>query len=325
MSNDRNEQPDSLAAPILARAALLGHLPNEFLGFASRGRNAWWRYLISCVAAFLLAILLLSAVSLALTALHLLPPEFAAELAQPQHASVFFLGVGAVFGALAVGLMASAALFQHKRPGDIIGRWRWSLFFWGFGVWAALQCALALIDFLIAPSGFSVTASRTIGSSVISALIGISIQTFAEEFIFRGYLTQGILLVTKRTLPAAIISGLLFGSMHIPNGIPQALNAVVFGIVCALITIRIGGICLTFGLHLANNLFGAVVLVSTSDVFKSSPGLFTQDTPQLLWSDVGLAIVAMLGFLWLVMRNSALGFPTNTGLSEPSPQVVPRG
>jgi membrane protease YdiL (CAAX protease family) len=316
MLTDRKKQLGSPTIPILAGSAPLDSLPNGFLMFASRGRNAWWRYLISCAAAFLLAMLVLAAAALVLTAMHLLPPGIAAELTQPKHATVFFLGVGAVFGALAAGLMASAALFQRKRPGDIIGRWRWSIFFWGFGIWAALQCALALIDFLIAPSGFSVTASRAIGPLVISALVGISIQTFAEEFIFRGYLTQGILLITKRTLPAAIISGLLFGSVHIPNGIPQALNAVAFGIVCALIAIRIGGICLTFGLHLANNLFGAVVLVSTSDVFKSSPGLFTQDAPQLLWWDVGLAIVAMLGFLWLVLRSSALRFPQTQGLAS---------
>jgi membrane protease YdiL (CAAX protease family) len=309
MPNNHHEQPNSPLTPALARRALADHLSNEFLELASRGRNAWWRYVISCIAAFLLAIVALAGTSLVLTALHLLPPDIADELTQPKHASVFFLGAGAVFGALTVGLIASAALFQRKHPGDIIGRWRWSLFFWGFGIWAALQCVLALIDFLIAPNGFTITAARAMGPPTISALVGISIQTFAEEFIFRGYLTQGILLVTKRVLPAAVISGILFGSVHIPNGIPQALNAVVFGIVCALITIRIGGICLTFGLHLANNLFGAVVLVSTSDVFKNSPGLFTQDTPQLLWSDVCLGIVALLGFLWLVLRSGALCFP----------------
>jgi uncharacterized protein len=278
---------------------------SEFLTLAGRGKNGWWRYFVSCVAACVFTTLILSVISIALTKAHLLPPDIASQLQQPRNAPVFFLGMGAVFGALAVGLMAAVALFQRKRPGDIIGRWRWRLFFWGFGVWAGLQGVLALIDFLIAPRGFSVSASSATGALAISALAGLSAQTFAEEFIFRGYITQGILLATKRALPAAIMSGLFFGALHIPNGTPQAINAVVFGIVCALIAIRTGGICLTFGLHLVNNVFGAVILVSTGDVFKSSPGLFTQDTPQLLWSDLCLTSLALLGLLWLVLRSNS--------------------
>jgi len=51
--------------------------------------------------------------------------------------------------------------------------------------------------------------------------IGAAIQTFAEEFVFRGYLTQGLLVATRRTIPTVLISGALFGAMHIPNGLPQ--------------------------------------------------------------------------------------------------------
>jgi membrane protease YdiL (CAAX protease family) len=278
---------------------------SEFFACAARGRNAWWRYLISGVAAIVFATLALTALSIVLGTAHILPPDVAAQLQQPRDAPIFFLGMGIVFGALAVGLMAAVFLFQRKRPGDIIGSWRWRRFFWGFGVWAGLQCVLALIDFLVTPHGFSVSVSSGTAALAISALAGLSAQTFAEEFIFRGYITQGVLLVTKRALPAAIISGLIFGALHIPNGVPQAINAVVFGIVCALIAIRTGGICLSFGVHLVNNFFGAVILVSTGDVFRNSPGLFTQNTPQLLWSDLGLTSLALLGLLWLVLRDGA--------------------
>jgi uncharacterized protein len=278
----------------------------EFFACAARGRNAWWRYLISGVAAIVFATLALTALSIVLGTAHILPPDVAAQLQQPRDAPIFFLGIGVVFGALAIGLMAAVFLFQRKRPGDVIGDWRWRLFFWGFGVWAGLECVLALIDFVIAPHGFSISVSSGTVALAISALAGLSAQTFAEEFIFRGYITQGILLATKRALPAAAISGLVFGALHIPNGVPQAVNAVVFGIVCALIAIRTGGICLTFGLHLANNFFGAVILVSTGDVFRNSPGLFTQNTPQLLWSDLGLTSLALLALLGLVLRNDGL-------------------
>jgi membrane protease YdiL (CAAX protease family) len=132
----------------------------------------------------------------------------------------------------------------------------------------------------------------------LAAAAGLLVQTFCEEFFFRGLITQGLLLWLKRPWPAAIVSGLLFGALHIANGPQQALNAVAFGIVCSMLAIRTGGIAFTWGLHLANNYFGAVVVVSAGDVFKGSPGLFTQNTPQLMWWDLSLAVLALALFLW---------------------------
>jgi len=274
-----------------------------YLTFASRGRNDWWRYLLTPVLALVLTVLVGAALTLLLTLLHLLPSDIATQIQQPKDVTPFYVGVGFYFGLLAIGLAVAAMIVQRKHPGDIIGLWRWKFFFVGLAIWTAVQGGLALIDLMIAPRGFSITAGPGTAVLAVVALAGVAAQTFAEEFIFRGYLTQGILLALKRPLPTAIVSGLLFGSLHIPNGIPQALNAVLFGIVCALIAMRSGGIALTSGLHLANNYFGAVVVVSGSDVFKGSPGIVSQNTPQLIWWDLGLGAIALIGAVWLIFRR----------------------
>lgn len=276
---------------------------NDFLEFASRGKNAAWRYVVCCVCALLLATAILVLISVILVMLKLLPPDIGSALRHPKDAMIFFLGTGATFAALLAGLIASAAVIQRKRARDIVGNWRWRLFFLGMGIWFAVEFASTASDFLIAPGGFSISVSGATGSLAIFALVGLSIQTFAEEFIFRGYLTQGLLLATRRPLPAAIASGILFGALHIPNGMPEAVNAVVFGIVCALIAIRTGGIAFTYGLHLINNLFGAVAVVSTSDVFAGSPALISQNTPHLLWWDVTFSVLALGGVSWWVLRG----------------------
>jgi uncharacterized protein len=276
---------------------------NAFLEFASRGRNAWWRYIVALVLACLLAFTALVLLSLILPALHLLPPGIVAELTQPKNPLIFFPWIAVSFGAFGIGLAVAVAIIQRKRPGDVIGQWRWRLFFWGLGVWSIVECVLVIVDVLIAPKGFSVSVNSGTAVLAVSALIGLFVQTFAEEFIFRGYITQGILLALKKPLPAAIVSGLLFGAVHIPNGLQQALNAVVFGIVCSLIAIRTGGIALTCGLHLTNNYFGAVVVVSAGDVFKGSPGIVTQNTPQLTWWDLCLAVLALVGVLWPILKG----------------------
>jgi membrane protease YdiL (CAAX protease family) len=101
-----------------------------------------------------------------------------------------------------------------------------------------------------------------------------------------------------------MLSGLAFATLHIPNGWPQAASAAAFGVITALIAMRTVGIAFTFGLHLVNNLFGAVIVVSANDVFRGSPALFTQATPHLMWLDAAVPFIAMVAALWL---SGALG------------------
>lgn len=272
----------------------------EFLDFASRGKNAWWRYVLACVAALLIAVLLMAGVIAGFVALGVPASRMIEGLRSPGSGTDFCLGVGLTFGILLIGLAISLAVFQRKVPGDVVGRWRWSLFAAGAGLWLVFSCLTSLLEFLIEPRGFVFSMSGATPTFALEAFAALSIQTFAEEFLFRGYLTQGMLLALKRPLPAAVLSGLLFGSLHIPNGLPQAVNAVFFGIVCSLIAIRTGGIALTFGVHLVNNWFSAVVVVSANDVFKGSPAIFTQNTPDLKWSDLAVGIASLLLLLWLV-------------------------
>ena len=272
-----------------------------FLEFAARGKNDWWRYLLSPTLAVALALLSGALLTVLLMFTHAFP--ILAEIQQSGNVAPSFLGIAFRFGLLATGLMFANGIVHRKRPGDVIGRWQWKIFALGFSIWMVVQSVLALIDFIIAPQGFALTVSHVTVSLAAGALVGIPVQIFAEEFIFRGYVTQGLLLALKKPLPTAMVSGLLFGAMHIPNGVPQALNATVFGIVCALIAIRTGGIALTSGLHLANNYFGAVIVVSGSDVFHGNLGVISQTTPQLIWWDLCLAIAALGGMGWLVFSR----------------------
>ncbi|MGH6911652.1 MAG: lysostaphin resistance A-like protein, partial [Phenylobacterium sp.] len=272
-----------------------------YLEYSIRGRNALWRYVAGFIGALLLTVIIAVVVIGVLQVSHLFPADFAKNLQDASQPEKFYPANGVVFGLLLLGFVGAARMVHGKTFGDIIGAWRWPLFCQGMAIWIAVLLASTLIDFLIAPAGFKVTASAQTPKLAIVALGGLAIQTFAEEFIFRGYLTQGLLAATRRTIPTALISGALFGAMHIPNGLPQAVSATVFGVILAVIAIRTGGIAFTSGLHLANNAFGAIVLISSGDAFRGSPGILTQNTPQLMWWDtavgaVGLVLVAV----WVV-------------------------
>jgi membrane protease YdiL (CAAX protease family) len=287
-----------------------------FLSYAARGLNAWWRYVLACLLGLVLAMVAGVALMIVLMLGKLVPPDLPAQLQHPTNPSVFFAATGATFAVLLAGFIAAIVLLNRKRPTDVLGRWSWRGFTAGVGLWLVVLVALTLVDLAIAPSGFATAATSETPRMAVFALLALAVQTFTEEYLFRGYLTQGLLLATKRPLAAALISGLLFGSLHIPNGWPQAVNAAVLGVVLALIAIRTGGIAFGYGLHLINNLFGAVVVVSGGDVFKGAPGLFVQNTPNLMWWDTGLGIAAVVLIGGLVYRFSPS--PTTTTV-EPSP------
>ena len=275
---------------------------DAYLDYARRGLNAWWRYLLTIVVAVAIWIALDVAIVVGLMVSRLMPANVAAELTKPSHPVLFFGGNGLAFATVIAAFVIAMRLIQRKRFGDVIGVWRWSRFGAGLGIWTACLAATTLADILLRPGGFRWSAGVGTAALAVAALVGLGVQTFAEEFVFRGYLTQGLLLATKRPLVASGLSGLLFGALHIPNGIPQALNAAVFGLVAALIAIRTGAIAFTWGLHLINNLFGAVIVVSASDVFNGSPGLITQSTPGLVWWDLIAGAAVLAAPLWLVLR-----------------------
>ncbi len=272
-----------------------------FNDYARRGKNAWWRYLTATIAALLLTLAIGVAVLLALTLSGAVSPEVVqSALTSPADAPRFFAANGILFGLILAAFAVVAVLIHRKQALDILGRWSWRDYGLGAAVWLGALVVLTGVDYLIAPADFSFNGSARTLNLLVWAGAGLLVQTFAEEYIFRGYATQGLLLAIKGPYAASAVSGLLFGVIHIPNGLPQAAAATVLGAALALIAIRRGGIAFGAGLHFVNNLFGAVVVVSGVDVFKGSPALLQQNSPQLLWWDtfaVALAAVLVAAFV----------------------------
>lgn len=284
---------------------------SDLIQYAQRGRNTWWAWLLGPATGVVLAMVVGVAVSVAATLAGVMPPDIAAQMTHPDRPQVFFIATGLAFGCILAGFATSAWLVQAKPPSDLIGNWRWQGFLAGFAAWAVVQGLAAGLDALLAPASFRLTASAATVDLAAVAIPTLAIQTFCEEFVFRGLATQGLRLVLP-PLPCALASGALFAAVHIPNGWPQAANALVFGVCAAWIALRTGGLAVTFGLHLANNLFGALVVVSAGDVFHGAPGLFTQQPLQGLWLDVAVQGALMIVLTLIITRRTRLAPPANT-------------
>ena len=295
--------PD-LATPI--DQAPPGSGPALFLGLARRGKPGGWRYPVVILAGLVLAILLGVAVLTALMVARVLPLD-AKALADPRQTGPYFTMVAVTFGVVLLGVWAAARLIQGKSFGDIVGRWRWGLAAKGFSVWLVVVVLSALADFLLRPQGFTLSSDLRAPQFILWVAPALAIQTFTEEFVFRGVITQGLVRAIKRPWAACLVSGLIFGAAHIPNGGPSAVSATVLGVVLAYMAIETGGLALGWGLHLVNNLFAGIVVVSSSDVFRGAHGLIYQNTPGLEGFDVAFNIAAPLAAAWLLLRRRETG------------------
>jgi membrane protease YdiL (CAAX protease family) len=275
---------------------------SQYLDFARRGRNDWWLYIAAPTAGLILWFLLIVGLTVAAMVMRVLPADFSDLAKDPSHPALFYSFTGLVFAGLTLGVALAAWVIQGKRPSDIIGAWRWRDVAIGAGLWLIVCVVGALIDYAVRPGAFRLTLSPATATLALFAIPSLGVQTFCEEFLFRGYVTQGLLLATKRPLVTALVSGAIFASLHIPNGWPQAGSALVFGVVTALIAMRTGGLGLGWGMHVANNLFGAILTVSTDDVLRGSPGVFTVTAPQLAWLDVAVSVVGF-GLLWVFVAR----------------------
>lgn len=101
------------------------------------------------------------------------------------------------------------------------------------------------------------------------ALVLVPIQTSFEEYMFRGYLMQGIGLASGNRWVPLFLTSILFGLLHLANPEVEKLGYIIMiyyigtGLFLGIITLMDEGIELALGFHAANNLI--TVLLVTSD------------------------------------------------------------
>lgn len=183
----------------------------------------------------------------------------------------------------AIGLLGVyfVARFLHKQPFVELTTFRkntdWGRIFFGFGLIAGVTIILTGLDYYSNPDDYVVQFDLVpfIILAVI-AIVMVPLQTSFEEYLFRGYLMQGIGVLAKNRWLSLIITSVVFGGLHIANPEVDKLGPVIMifyigtGFFMGIMTLMDEGMELALGFHAGNNLIAALLVTADWTVFKTN-------------------------------------------------------
>ncbi len=141
------------------------------------------------------------------------------------------------------------------------------------------------------------------------ALIGLLIQTGAEELVFRGYLQQQLAARFASRWAWMVLPSVVFGLVHYgPDELGSSLWPILlvtgfFGLLLADLTARSGALGMAWGLHFANNFF-AIMIFTTGE---SLDGLalfrlpFSASDTEVILPYLGLDVLGLI-LVWSICR-----------------------
>jgi membrane protease YdiL (CAAX protease family) len=141
------------------------------------------------------------------------------------------------------------------------------------------------------------------------SIILLPLQTSSEELIFRGYILQGIKKRTGSILSAILISGLMFGMMHIANpeiakiGYHILIYYIIVGVVLGAIAFYDSGLELSLGFHAANNLITALLITADWQAFQTDAIIVDSNPPGNGILSMLLALSMLSAFFFLLNKK----------------------
>jgi membrane protease YdiL (CAAX protease family) len=189
---------------------------------------------------------------------------------------------------------------------SVLGRLRWRLFapltrraLATLGVGVVLTVAIGIA---VAP-GDVTGPVRGFGWLLLVVVFTTPLQSAAEEYLFRGYLSQAIAGWIRApragAVLAALITATLFSLAHVPPDFLTFFDRFAFGLAASAVVWLTGGLEASIVLHAVNNVLIFVLAgalgeaVATDDA--SGPGLLV----------VGIDVLAMAAYVAFVARSRA--------------------
>jgi membrane protease YdiL (CAAX protease family) len=185
----------------------------------------------------------------------------------------------------------------------------WKRFWIIFFVWGIFSSGLVLIDYFISPENYVLNfdLNKFLILSVI-AIVFVPLQTSCEEYLFRGYLMQGIGIAAKNRWVPLLVTSVIFGMLHIANPEVEQLGYVIMvyyigtGLFLGIMTLMDEGLELALGFHAANNLFTALLVTADWTAFQTYSVLKdTSDPTSASFADIFMPVFIIFPIILLIL------------------------
>jgi membrane protease YdiL (CAAX protease family) len=196
------------------------------------------------------------------------------------------------------------------RPGwssSVVARLRWRLL---------PPYALMAVGTLGAGIGLSVLLGFVLGEEqvggpvasygwlLVVVVLTTPLQSAAEEYLFRGYLSQSIAAWVRRPVAGAVVAAVataaLFSAAHLPPDVPTFLDRFAFGLAASAVVSLTGGLEAAIVLHAVNNVLVFVLAGALGD------GVATEQVPDgsaLVF--LLISLLSMAAYVAVVRRSRA--------------------
>ena len=283
---------------------------------AYKGLHEPWRYLLGFLAVFIAWQVLGSIPLLAFLILKSMEsgtfPTTIGGMSELLGANLFLFLMLLSFLIAFVGLFL-VVKYMHRQKFTSLTTVRpktdWNRVFFAFLLWAVVSVFFILLDVFLSPGDY-VTNFKPgpFLTLMIIAVILIPIQTSFEEYFMRGYLMQGIGLMTKSRWVPLISTSFLFGILHIFNPEVEKLGygIMIFymgtGLFLGILTLMDKGLELAIGFHAANNLMAALLVTADWTAFQTPSVYRDISDPELGW-DVLIPVFVIYPILLLIFSR----------------------
>ena len=258
----------------------------NYIQQAYKGNHEWWRYIIGFVIvvtgigifslphSIAIAIKQMSGADIDMSRMD--DMNYIMSLFE-SNLNLFFILLPFVGGLIALYITSK---YLHKLSFTSLTTSRkkidWKRVGFSFFFWGIISSSMIGLDYYLSPEDyeFNFKLQPFLILAVIS-IVMVPVHTSTEEYIFRGYLMQGLGVITKTKWLPLILTSVMFGLMHYANPEVDKLGNIVMiyyigtGLFLGIMTLMDEGLELALGFHAANNLFTALLVTADWTAFQT--------------------------------------------------------
>ncbi|WP_378174373.1 lysostaphin resistance A-like protein [Aquimarina sp. SS2-1] len=281
-------------------------------------KNDWWRYLLGLVIVFIgwqvIGVIPLIGVAFSKS-------ENLQDFIEAGETSFMGLGINSnLFLALIifsfamglVGLLFAARYINEQKITSLTTARNtidWSRIRFSFFLVVGINSVLFLIVYFTEPE-ILVWNFKLIPFLILFliAIFLLPLQTSFEEYLFRGYLMQGLGVLAKNRWLPLILTSVTFGLLHGLNPEVEKLGNIMMvfyigtGFLLGIMTLMDDGMELALGFHAANNIIAAILVTTDWSAFQTE-ALFIDTSEPSAGIDVILPIAIQYPIILFILAK----------------------